>query len=425
MRPGSDRLPLVVVGLGLCLLPLLNPKGPANMAPVDLVLGAAILVVAIWASTVRARVRVPYAIAFGGLALTGLVAALAGDAPITGASAVVQEVFLLAWCVAVTMVCRTPQGLRTVTRTWCLSSTVWAVIVVLAVMAGVERVPGGSGGEGVRARLWFDHPNMASNYFMIAFFVVIATRQPRKPLARAFAVTALLAALLLAGSNSAISCLPIGLLVIVFLRIQGRRGPIPALAASLCLVLVAGILWAGMGQPILARIQSSDAAIVRSSVGRGEKSTNSRAELFASEFNIFREGHLLGIGPAASARALVERRAHIANGSHNDYLATLVERGPLGMVALMSLMGAIGVRLVSAQKLSPEWASVVPNPAALAAAAVGFAVSAVTHEVLHYRNLWTLLAIIAALHLYGRSPAGSPSSSVALGATPPSREAET
>ena len=49
------------------------------------------------------------------------------------------------------------------------------------------------------------------------------------------------------------------------------------LSLTLCLVLVAGILWAGMGQPILARIQSSDAAIVRSSVGRGEKSTNSRA----------------------------------------------------------------------------------------------------------------------------------------------------
>lgn len=60
------------------------------------------------------------------------------------------------------------------------------------------------------------------------------------------------------------------------------------------------------------------------------------------------------------------------------------------------------------------YASVIPNPAALAAAAVAFAVTAVTHEVLHYRHLWTLLAILAALHLFGQDrpalPTGAPSS---------------
>ena len=239
-RRGGDRLPLAVLGAGVALLPLLNPKGPLNTAPVDLVLGAGILAVTVWAGTERLVVHLPYAVPVGGLAVAGLTAALVGDVPIGGVGAVVQELFLLAWCAAVVCVCHSPAGLRTVVRVWCLSATAWAIALVVLVAAGHPEVPGGKGGAGDRARLWFDHPNLAGNYFMLALFVVLATRCPRHPVARAASVCALIVAMLLAGSNAALLCLPIGGLVLIGLRVRARRGTVSALAVSLVLVLGAG-----------------------------------------------------------------------------------------------------------------------------------------------------------------------------------------
>jgi hypothetical protein len=43
----------------------------------------------------------------------------------------------------------------------------------------------------------------------------------------------------------------------------------------------------------------------------------------------------------------------------------------------------------------------------LAGACVAFAAFAVTHEMLHYRWLFTLLAVIAALHLLQRAEPGA------------------
>ena len=208
-RPRPDRLPLAVVGAGVAMLPLLNPKGPVNTGPVDLLLGAGILMVALWAGTTRAQIHVPYAVPVAGLIVAGLIASLAGSVPVAGVGAVVQEAFLLAWCAAITTICRTPQALRFVVRTWCVSATVWAVVLVLSAASGLTQVPGGKGGYGDRARLWFDHPNLAGNYFVISLFVILATRYPRRPVARACAIAVLLAAMLLAGSNTA-SVVPAG-----------------------------------------------------------------------------------------------------------------------------------------------------------------------------------------------------------------------
>lgn len=398
-----DRLPLVMVGIAIALLPLLNPKGPANTAPVDVLLGAAILIVTVWAGTTRAQVHLPYAVPVTGLVVAGLVASLIGNAPILGGTAVIKDLFILAWCAAVTSLCRTPQALRFIVRVWCLSATAWALFLLLIEMSGQTQLPGGSGGEGGRARLWFDHPNLAGNYFMIAFFVIIASRYPRRPMLRFGALAALVAALLLTGSNSALLSLPVGALVIVFVRIHTRGGLIPALAVVLSLAIAGGAIWSVVGEPTLKTVRETDVPVLRYSVGRSFRSASAREALFSSQIELFRDSNLLGVGPSATAQNLGETGAGVAKQAHNDYLATLVERGPLGVVALLALIGAIWVRVISVQELSPSWASIIPNPAALAAGAVGFAVTALTHEVLHYRHMWVLLAVVAALHLYGRT----------------------
>ncbi len=408
LRPPGDRLALVTVGMALAWMPMLNPKGPFNTAPVDVFIVAAIAVVVLWAATVRAMIRVPYALTASALAATGLFAALASVAPMRGLVAVVQEAFLLAWCAAIVTVGRTPRALGFVVRGWCLSTAAWSAVIIATVIAGLERVPGGSGGVGHRARLWFDHPNLAANYLLVSLFVMLAARQPRGRLAHAVAVFLVLVAIVLTGSNSALSFLPVGGVVILYIRTRHSRGPLPAVAVSLLLVLGLGATWTFVGQPMIARAQEAESSLIRHSVGRGEKSANARVALFASQYEIFAEGNLIGIGPAATAQVLDERRAEVAKTPHNDYLATLVERGLLGVVALAGLIAAIFIRVVSVQTLSPQWLQAIPNPPALAAACLGCALTAITHEVLHYRHFWALLAVIAALYV-GSQDAGPPS----------------
>ena len=75
------------------------------------------------------------------------------------------------------------------------------------------------------------------------------------------------------------------------------------------------------------------------------------------------------------------------------------------VLAVALLVGAVTVRVagISTAPLRPAFDRVVPVPAALAGACAAFAVSAVTHEVLHYRHLWAPFGVIAALHLHGRA----------------------
>jgi O-antigen ligase len=246
---------------------------------------------------------------------------------------------------------------------------------------------------------------MAGNYFVVSFFVILAAKYPRRPRVRGLAIAAVLFALLLTGSNSALSCVPVGGLIMLLLGVRRRRGVIPAVAVGLCVVLAGGALWSVAAKPLMEKIQQTDAPIVRYSVGRSTRSANARESLFSQSLQLFRDGEVLGIGPSATRRVLGETRSATVKQAHSDYLGTLVERGPLGIVALLALMGAAGVRTISAQRLSPAWASVIPRPSALAAIGVGFALTGVTHEVLHYRHLWLFFAILAALHLYGRAAA--------------------
>jgi hypothetical protein len=57
---------------------------------------------------------------------------------------------------------------------------------------------------------------------------------------------------------------------------------------------------------------------------------------------------------------------------------------------------------VVSKPLSPEFAELFPRTSPLLGAAVGLAVSASYYQILHFRHVWTLLAVIAALYLWGR-----------------------
>jgi O-antigen ligase len=119
---------------------------------------------------------------------------------------------------------------------------------------------------------------------------------------------------------------------------------------------------------------------------------------------LYVSGSPLGIGPGATRPTLIAEQNFYAKESHNDYLGALAERGILGVLGLLLLVGAIATRsrAIVREPRTPELMAAVPRPSALVAALMALAVSALFYEVLHFRQLWALLGIVAALQLAGR-----------------------
>ena len=417
-EPGHGTL--LILAATVALLPVLDPKLPGNAAPVDPLMAATIFAVFLWALRTKATVRVPYVVPTTALMLVGAASAMFSILPGSGAVAVAQEIFLLAWCAAVATLCRTPRALGIVMRTWAVSATAWAGLLIVVVGAGVGGPLAATNGGGVRYQMLFDHPNMAGNFFVIAMFVMVACGYPGRLWLRLAFLGVLFVGTLLTGSNAALLSLVAGVLLTLFLHVRARAGLIKAVAVTSLVVGGLAVSWLQIGEPLLASASQSDNPLLRYSVGRGAESAEGRVDLFSSQFGLYQRGHLLGIGPTATQDTLDASAASIVKEAHSDYLGTLVERGPFGLLAVFGLMAAVTARLVaiSRRPLPPRLAAAIPVPAALAGACAAFAATAVTHEVLHYRWFWLMLGIIAAVHLLQGAKPGAPAQAVSTALVP-------
>jgi O-antigen ligase len=140
------------------------------------------------------------------------------------------------------------------------------------------------------------------------------------------------------------------------------------------------------------------------SVGRSDESAALRQTLVQESYSLYLGGGPLGWGAASTEPALQSQQATFVKGTHDDYVAALVERGLLGVLALALLIGSLGVRVWSVVKrpLLPDFAAVVPSTGPLMGALVGVAVMATVYQVEHFRHVWALFAVVAALHVWGR-----------------------
>jgi len=157
---------------------------------------------------------------------------------------------------------------------------------------------------------------------------------------------------------------------------------------------------------IVTRAEESS-PLVRDSIGREAESSGSRAILLREGVRLWLRGDttLWGIGPANTATVLRATQSPYVKEAHDDYVATVLERGVVGAVALLLLVAGVAVRgrrIVARGGIAPSHVDVVPRPELLVAALAAIAVSAMFYEVLHFRHVWALLGLVAALELSGR-----------------------
>ncbi|HVL90649.1 MAG TPA: O-antigen ligase family protein [Actinomycetota bacterium] len=405
-RTGEPPAALLrIVMFAIAVIPLVKPRLPGNSGPADFFMVTATIAVFVWIAAEGRAIFAPFAGATAVLMTAGAISGLVADRAGPTLLVMLQEAHLLLFTAAIATVARTPRAIEEIRSAWVAAGVFWGALVVAAVASGFAPLINATTDRGTRAHLFFQNPNITGNYFLIAIFVAVASRPKSWP-RRSAAVAVMLAAMLLTGSNAAILGLAAGAVVAVFVYAWRRIDPIVAVVV-LSAILVAGAgSYVAMGESF-RRAPESENLLIRYSIGRLERSAANRQDLFSEQMALYRERGILGIGPFATRDELGRSGESGVRSSHNDYLATLVERGPIGVAGLLLLAGAIGYRIARghAGVVKPEWRKAAGTGAAMTGVAVALALSALTHEILHYRHLWALLGLIAAVHRWSHQDA--------------------
>lgn len=400
----ETRVPLRVRRVGLLLalalwtLPVLTPAGPGNTAIADVTIGVAVVMTMLWLYRTGAKVVLPYSLGVGIMMTAGLIAAIHHRAAFSGL-AILQDVFLVLWAAAIANAVQRPWLLRVFLQTWCWSGIAWAVVLVFGRMAGLNAVAGITARNGGRASLTFHDPNLAANYFLCALMILLATRTIRRRWIRFLGSLVILTAIFFTGSNGAMAALVIGLGLAFVLRIHKAFGPVLAIAIVSLLVSLGGVAGPHVDVTAIREQAASSVQLLRDSLGRSDSSGSEREKLFSEGMRLYRSGDLIGVAPGRTKRTLADQGASYVKEAHNDYVATLVERGVLGGIGLIILISAVGVRLgrVAYRPVPSDLAALVPRPEYLLGLGVALLASGFFYEVLHFRHLWAFFGLVAGL----------------------------
>jgi O-antigen ligase len=402
---GLPRNVLVTLALSVVGLPLLQPPGPGNTALADAGIIAFVVAAVTALRRQQARVHVPYLLGVGLMVLAGAVAATRAQS-VVSFLALAQDLFLLVWAAVVANVLRRARGLEVFLKALTWSGTGWAGVMLFGKFAGIDTLAGISERDGGRTAFTLADANMAGSYFLTCLFVLWATRAVTRRWQRVTGSCVLIVAIACTGSNGALTSLALGLAVALLVRLVRERGVLTALSVAAGVLLVAAVTVPMVNVSAVAQNAADSVQLLQDSIGRSDASTSERETLVNEGYRLFVEGDLIGIGPGSTERALAKTAAPYVKEAHDDYVATLVERGVLGGLGLVVLLASVAVRIgrLTWRPLAPADAVLVHRPEMLLALACGFAASASFYEVLHFRHLWAFLGLVAALDLGVRRP---------------------
>jgi O-antigen ligase len=284
-----------------------------------------------------------------------------------------------------------------VLRTWAYASVVWAGAMLLGALLHIGVLSGITARTGVRASITFGDPNMAAGYYAASLMVVWASATPRHRAARWAAGAILIAAIIFTGSNGFSIATLAACAVAAGIGMARKRGVLPVIGLACGLALVVGAVGSQVNINTIVNDAAASAPILRDYVGRFTQTTAGRDTLLHETLGLVAQGGVIGIGPDEVKPTLQAQQDTVAFQAHSDYSASIAERGLLGGAGLLLLILVIAFH--ARRMLGPlpaGYVAVVRHPGALVGALVAFGIAANIYELLHFRYVWTMLAIVAA-----------------------------
>jgi hypothetical protein len=390
--------------------PLLVPTltGAAGGGPVaaDLIDGIFIVAAALVLWRRRSPFRLPLAVVYALFLIGGLLALPRSVEVGASALGMVQDVYLFVWFLLVVNWLREGAGAdpARLSTWWNATSLALAALAILAYLSPFDERTTLFGWPTVtadgRVMATLGNPNLAGDYLVVSFFVLWAAPRPERLPSKALLSVPLLLAIAVTFSNTALLTLVVGSVAAVAVGLLARhpaRVPITLGLAAGCIALgifLVPSLVGAHGASIGARV-GPDTLLDRS-LGHIDTSAAYRTEHWEAAAYLFGHQIVLGIGPASVVTAFRSLHAPVTGELHSDYVAAFVERGVLGGLATIALMGTAvvwGVRASRNGRLRARgW-----HPSALAGGAVAIALSAAALEVLHFRHVWLFFGLLLSL----------------------------
>jgi hypothetical protein len=399
---------MVLLAATTAALPLLVPRGPGNTAPVDVF--AALFVIVVIGQAIISRRRRMVMPAAGPLLLVALISAIAvvfSVAPGTGLLNLLIEAYLvtLLWTAA-SELRRRPDRMAIVTAVWAVAACFWAFLLVGTqwhlLPGGLQHLLVQSDSSG-RAAAAAHNPNLAASYLVTSVFVVLASPWPRSRLVRGAVCAWLMTAVVVSGSNGALLGAIIGGGLLLALRVNRRSSHVGRTLVGATLAVTAGVavFAAVAAHPTINQgtadklAQSSGKhGALKDNVGRINNSVSTRVTIWSSALKGGFDNSALGVG-VGEAQTIQVGNQTLDKSLHNDVLAFLLERGIVGLAALILLVAVILRWSKALMRAGPTRINgQVWNLQALAAGVVANLVISLTHESYHFRHVWLLFALV-------------------------------
>ena len=364
-------------------------------APSDVVFAVVILVTV---ATGRFRLRAtPFGllVAVGVFAALNVLACMEAVAPGRAASFMAITLYLLAFALWTASWASSSERVRMLVRIYVVVAAISAAVGALALYVPI---PGHSlltAYTGTRARALFKDPNVFGPFLVPAVLIVVQELLHPRLLEWRRRTKLLVLAVLLAGVlvsysraawlNVAVAAIVMGL--VLALRRGGARHALALVALVATAAVAVGVAVTVTGQlgflQERARLQSYDTqrfAAQSAGLGLGER-------------------HPIGVGPG-------QFELYEPISAHSTYVRALAEEGPIGFLALVSIMlGTLALALRNAAQGRQTFGI---SSTVLLAAWCGILANSVFIDTLHWRHLWLIAGLIwAAPRIQTSSYAGA------------------
>jgi len=428
--------------IAVCLAPVLVPPGPGRSALLDPFNVIALAAFAATMAIAHRSIQVPFAAPVILMSVGSLLAtANAVNAP-AALFTLIQDAYLYVWFVMLVNVVSGRGDLRLLRVAWVLAACGVAIIGLVGMAQhGADSMAAILNPKGFRAMGTFDQPDELADYLALSVFMALSLQGRFARLLKWGSIALILIAMAATKANGGLLSLSAGLVAMAIVG-AWTRGVSPEgwvatglLAAGGLLTVVWLIGGMGLGASEISHLES------HSFLGRMGHSSEGREKIWQTLFRHYRQNPL-GIGPGNSRwqSVTIEERERPIKGhlvtfdsgadpflskeAHNDYIAYIVERGPLALLGMLMLRWQVFARLLkgwkNARATATDRAAFGALTATMFGAWVCSCLNANTIETLHFRHVWLFLGLVCALEPGpARQPALEPSPSPNMPALSP------
>jgi hypothetical protein len=397
---GFQWISKFLITLVLFLLPFERLMLPLNTKIVDFALIIITLFSGFCLIFIHRYIHLPLIWSIWIILFSSVIATITGLMHPDSYMAIVKDLYIFIWFIALTnvLINQSPSDLTSLMKIWCLVALVEAGTSILGMLgigpkmffAPPTNEVALSIGRFNRAIGTYLNPNALAVYLTVSFFLILATNWSK--FTRLIFCTWILAGIFATGSLGAMTSTLGSLFLLIGVNEIIKTKRIPKLwTRTFILVFFVSIvlllLFILAPTEDMASNPFNQSDIFNITVGRLPRSFSSRMNLIKSAWPIYSR-YPLGTGP--------ETFNVITGELHNDYIAYLFERGPLGLMGWFGVIGTIMfTSFYTAFKQENDrhrWRILAFGMGFLACA-----INSLSHEISHFRQVWVFIAFLFAV----------------------------